>query len=158
MRLWLALALALPPSAPKTADVCVPCHAAQATDFTTHRHFQMGLGCESCHKQSEKHRLSKGVIPSDHGVKPEEAPALCGGCHVRELKSYTISEHAKLLFARSEVRAPSCVTCHGAHRLMTASQTERRCVSCHSASFIGPSPPIKGKVSCMHCHSPHSSE
>ncbi len=158
MKLWLALALGLSSLAPRAPDFCVRCHAAQVRDFKTHPHRGYGLNCESCHGESARHRLSKGAVPPDRVAEPEEVPALCGGCHARQLKSYSISEHAKLLFERSQAEAPNCVTCHGVHKLLTATQTERRCLSCHSASFAGPSPPVKGKVSCMHCHSPHSSE
>ena len=158
MTLWLALALAFSPVATTTRETCVRCHSAQAREFKTHPHSAAGLGCEACHEESIDHRVSKGTTRPDRLDYRHRVATLCGACHRSELKSYNLSEHARLRLEGFDADAPDCVSCHGAHKLLTASQTERRCRGCHLASFIGSTPPVKGKISCVHCHSPHSSE
>ncbi|HYZ85773.1 MAG TPA: cytochrome c3 family protein [Bryobacteraceae bacterium] len=147
-----ALALSFAAWGQKAHDLCVACHDEQVTDFSTHKHFQKGLSCDACHGMSEKHRAASGAAPPDRVAGPDEVPALCGACHVAQLKDYKNSKHAELVFAKSKTRAPGCGTCHGVHQARTLKQINASCARCHTTLPAS----CKPDVACSTCHSPHT--
>ena len=63
--------------------------------------------------------------------KEREIPGFCGRCHVGVLENYRASAHGKALGQGG----PTCVTCHGNHRVVRASLeliNEKSCSRCHS--------------------------
>jgi hypothetical protein len=65
--------------------------------------------------------------------KPAEVPEFCGKCHIAILKNYLESGHGKAL--KSTGKGPSCITCHGTHRIGKAGIdiiNEQTCTKCHS--------------------------
>ena len=155
MRWIAAFVLVLPLNAQKTANACSSCHAAEWAGFKSHVHFAKGLDCDACHTESAKHPADA----RDRALTPSRIAALCGSCHSTELEEYRGSNHGKLVLAHSPDAAPNCVTCHGAHRLQSASATEGKCLECHRALpnfFLNTAPRKAGKVACVDCHSVHA--
>jgi hypothetical protein len=63
--------------------------------------------------------------------KELQIPSFCGRCHVGVLKDYRSSLHGKALGKGG----PTCVTCHGNHKVVKASLeliNDKACSSCHS--------------------------
>lgn len=130
---------------PATKDVpqlCARCHADvrkmnpygiptdQHAQYLTSKHGEaLAAGkndvatCVSCHNA---HAILKVRDPQSP-VFPKNIPATCGKCHSdRNLMEkhgkssnaetlYRMSVHADLLLNKSDLSAPTCVTCHGNH-------------------------------------------
>jgi hypothetical protein len=95
-------------------------------------HAANGVACDGCHggdPRDEANAMSpaRGFI----GVPAEkDIPRVCGKCHVGVLKDYLASAHGKALGDGG----PSCVACHGNHKVLRASLdliNERDCSRCH---------------------------
>jgi predicted CXXCH cytochrome family protein len=147
--------------------------------------------CSDCHGAHDI------LSPSDPGsrVFPANIPRTCGRCHgdttvvSREnavFADYSRSVHAQALLDRGNLRAPTCVSCHGVHgaappalgdvdkvcgRCHTAERRylgagEHRpgghevpeCSTCHGAHAITPAQPERLPASCVECHQPDSRE
>jgi hypothetical protein len=151
--LLVAFAAAQEPGA-----VCAPCHSEHSEDLRRHKHSAAGLSCEVCHGASDKHRKATGAAPPDRVAAPDELPALCGGCHGAQQKSYADSKHGRLVLARSATRAANCGTCHGVHAPRWAAAMERQCARCHEslpASCKASPKQVNARLSCAGCHDPH---
>jgi hypothetical protein len=121
-------------SAPQPETVCIQCHAAlpgklgaQVNLWRESIHAANGISCNSCHGGDAMNPM-RGFL----GVPKEPAiPAFCGRCHPGVLKDYLASAHGLALGAGG----PTCVTCHGNHRIVKASLdliNEKTCTQCHS--------------------------
>jgi cytochrome b subunit of formate dehydrogenase len=103
--------------------ICAHCHKEQAVDLFKGMHAKAGeknelgqattLACEKCHGP-----VAHVLLP----VRDKSSPVLsqnqvktCGGCHQKELDSYTASVHGKGLFQAGLVSAAVCADCHGPH-------------------------------------------
>ena len=151
----LALLLTLPLAAQKVHEICNTCHAEQVADFQKHKHFTKSLSCDICHGPSERHRNSNGAVAPDRVAAPDEIPALCGACHTVENQAYSTSKHAKLVLARSKVKAAHCATCHSNHAPRTIIQTLIQCNRCHSA-LPAQHPKFAVEATCLTCHDRHT--
>jgi len=127
-------------------DICAGCHAKERADYLASAHGKavMEKGnadaavCSDCH--------------SAHGVSrpAEDAARLaitrdCGGCHKKNLKSYTDTLHGQIA-TLGYARTATCVDCHRGHAILPASDPASRvnsanllktCRECHSNATPG---------------------
>ena len=180
----------LPHATPVAAVVCGSCHAEEQKQYVTSLHGKAaGRGdplaprCWSCHGS---HDIS-AVKDSRSAVAPLKIPFLCGRCHQenspvmrqldikddRILENYSESIHGEGLLKKGLIVAPSCASCHGAHRILApndpASSIARRniattCTKCHAQIEQVHRKIIRGELwekqahvlpACTDCHPPH---
>lgn len=138
----LALMLIIPAfSAAAGADeiVCIQCHSKlqgkygePVTLWQGSIHQENGIACNSCHG-GDPRDAANAMSPARGflGVpKEKDIPAFCGRCHVGVLKDYLTSLHGKA----AGKGGPTCVTCHGNHKVVKASLeliNEKNCSRCH---------------------------
>jgi predicted CXXCH cytochrome family protein len=190
--------------------LCASCHADEAKmraynlpvdQFALYQTSGHGLAlakgntrvavCSDCHGA---HAI---LAPSDPSstVFPSNIPRTCGGCHgdtklmpaaKAVFAEYSKSVHAQALLDRGNLRAPTCVSCHGVHgaappavgdvdkvcgqchtaerRYFTAgahhpdSTGAPECSTCHGAHDVQAAKPERLAESCLHCHAVGSSQ
>jgi hypothetical protein len=100
--------------------------------------------CIDCHGS---HDVKKASDPTAK-VYPLNVPALCASCHAdatymepygiptNQLAVYTDSVHGQALLGASDLRAPTCVSCHGSHdaKPPTSAEVVGVCGRCHTAT------------------------
>lgn len=130
-----ALAVEEPP-----ANVCVQCHGVQpgrlgepVAQWRGSIHAENGIFCNGCHGGDPKDAANAMTPARGFLGKPKEVdiPGFCGRCHVGVLENYRASAHGRALGHGG----PTCVTCHGNHRVVKASIdliNEKSCSRCHS--------------------------
>jgi len=140
----LAAAMLIPAAAGGAAAqeeiVCIQCHGAQTGKlgdpvklWRGSIHAENGIACNDCHGGDPKD-LVNAMSPARGflGAPKESAiPVFCGRCHVGVLKDYQRSAHGRALGKGG----PTCVTCHGNHKVARASLdiiNEKTCTQCHS--------------------------
>ncbi|NJD90742.1 MAG: cytochrome C [Geobacter sp.] len=141
LMLLAAVTLLTIPSPATAADiVCIQCHGKLPGKYGEpvqlwqgSIHAENGIACNSCHGGDPKDEANAMSPARGFLGKPKEAdiPAFCGRCHVGVLKDYLSSLHGKALGRGG----PTCVTCHGNHRVVKASLdliNEKNCSRCHS--------------------------
>ncbi len=130
--------------------------------------------CSDCHGAHDilppKDPASRTFIPN--------IPKTCGACHGDSalmgprgrpdvLRQYLGSVHARELYDRSNLRAPTCVSCHGVHGAAppTIGDVDKVCGQCHTAErryFMAGAhhPATNGKrgPECASCHEAHTVE
>lgn len=120
--------------------VCIECHGTLPEQYSMSVklwqesiHAENNISCNACHGGDPKDQANamspaRGFL----GVpKPAEIPSFCGRCHVGVLKDFLASAHGLALGQGG----PTCVTCHGNHRVLKASLdliNEQTCSQCHS--------------------------
>lgn len=135
----LALFPSPPDAQPPPETVCVQCHGKQAGRtgepvalWRQSVHAGNGIGCDGCHGGDPRDAVNamspaRGFI----GVPAEkDIPRVCGKCHVGVTNDYLASAHGRALGSGG----PSCVTCHGNHKVLRASLdliNEKDCSRCH---------------------------
>lgn len=120
--------------------VCITCHATlpgkygePVTLWQGSVHGENGIACNDCHG-GDPADAAMAMSPARGflGVpKEKDIPAFCGRCHVGVEKDYRASAHGRALGRGG----PTCVTCHGNHRVVKASLAlidEQNCSRCHS--------------------------
>lgn len=124
-------------------SVCVSCHDSDLMtpeqrqipdEWRQSWHYAHDVSCHDCHggdPEDEVKSMSpeRGFvgIPADPDV-----PEFCGKCHIGILKHYMESGHGLAL--KQTGIGPTCVTCHGDHRIQKASIdiiSEQLCTRCH---------------------------
>ena len=130
--------------------------------------------CSDCHGA---HEILSAHDPASR-TYVANIPRTCGTCHgdttlVRErnLKNtyheYLGSVHAKSLFEKGNVKAPTCVSCHGVHGAMPSDirNVNKVCGRCHTAErryfLAGPHAnalAAKNMAECSSCHGDHGIE
>ncbi len=128
--------------------------------------------CSDCHGG---HDILPASDPASR-VFPTNIPKTCGGCHgdttlVRQRKihnayaDYLTSVHAHQLYDLGNLRAPTCVGCHGVHGAAPpeVGDVTKVCGRCHTAerrAFIaGPHAAGMAKKDvpeCIACHGDHA--
>jgi predicted CXXCH cytochrome family protein len=130
--------------------------------------------CSDCHGA---HEILPPHDPAS-SVYVLNIPRTCGRCHgdaalLKErgipdnFHAYEKSVHARELYVRGNLRAPTCVSCHGVHGAAPPSlgDVDRVCGQCHTAErryyaagvhaaargAAGPRP----RPECVACHDPH---
>ncbi len=124
---------------PPADIVCVQCHGRQTGRtgepvalWRQSIHAENGIGCNGCHG-GDPNDADNAMSPARGfiGVPAESAiPAVCGKCHVGVMNDYLSSAHGKALGGGG----PTCVTCHGNHKVLRASLdliNEKDCSRCH---------------------------
>jgi hypothetical protein len=176
---------------------CVDCHAdlAAQTDFP-HPEKLAPVNCASCHGDvgeryedsihaRARERSGLNVAPScaschgKHDIRGKDdpksrvahiqVPATCGTCHEGVTARFDKSVHAAAM-KNGNPRAPSCVTCHTAHRIQRVDTEVARlgvvaeCGTCHRSVVESYGRTFHGKVTqlgsasvaaCADCHSAH---
>jgi nitrate/TMAO reductase-like tetraheme cytochrome c subunit len=133
----------LPPTAgaeESAEPVCIQCHSKMPEKYSLpvklwkeSIHAANGIACNGCHGGDPKD-ATNAMSPARGflGAPKETAiPAFCGRCHVGVMKDYLASAHGRKLGAGG----PTCVTCHGNHKVVKASLeliNEKSCSRCHS--------------------------
>ncbi len=119
--------------------------------------------CTSCHPELTS------VLHGDMQNELAQARASCPRCHPDESRAYLAGAHAGT--AAGGASQPSCVTCHGAHRVNRADSqafeeaANRQCSQCHTEMgerFFGGNPfgmeTHLGRddvATCVDCHRSH---
>ncbi len=100
--------------------------------------------CIDCHGSHDVKKASDPTAP----VYPPNVPALCASCHADasrmqpygiktdQFEIYSKSVHGRALLEKADLRAPSCVSCHGSHGAKPPRDTEvvEVCGKCHTAT------------------------
>ena len=153
----LLAAAAAPAVAAAQENQCISCHFARDStitrveqahldDWDTSAHAAAQVGCEACHRGAPRARsltdAHRDVLSPDNPASPvyvRNIPETCGACHLGQLDAFVTSRHDQLL-ASGDLRAPTCVTCHGAvgARLPPTRGISSRCATCHGPD--GPAP------------------
>ncbi len=125
--------------------VCVDCHTSEEMkeDYVTipqewkmSIHYANGVSCHDCHGgDPDEAAVSCGTPHSGFVGTPKHVnvPSMCGKCHIGIMKSYHSGGHGRAL--QQTGKGPSCVTCHGSHKIQKASIgiiNKVRCQKCHS--------------------------
>ncbi|MBP1728388.1 MAG: cytochrome c family protein [Deltaproteobacteria bacterium] len=145
MMIWLLAAMVLVAkpgqgAAAGTAEnVCIQCHGKLPGKYGEpvrlwqgSIHAENGIACNSCHG-GDPRDAANAMSPARGFLgapREKDIPAFCGRCHVGVLKDYLTSQHGKALGKGG----PTCVTCHGNHRVSKASLeliNEKNCSRCH---------------------------
>ena len=122
--------------------VCIDCHGKlpgrlgePVNLWQGSIHAANGIACHACHGGDPEDAVNamnpaRGFL----GVpEPQDVPAFCGRCHVGVLKDFMASAHGRALALGQG--GPTCVSCHGNHRVVKASLeliNEKSCTRCHS--------------------------
>jgi hypothetical protein len=141
------LLAALLPSLPAAAAdppqiACIRCHGAMEGKlgepvklWAGSVHAENGIACNDCHGGDPKGMDAESAMSPAKGFlgapKESDIPAFCGRCHVGVKNDYLASAHGQALGSGG----PTCVTCHGNHRVVRASLdliNEKTCTQCHS--------------------------
>ena len=139
--------------------------------------------CQDCHGNHD-------ILPvKDHNsaVAPMKIPFLCGKCHRegtpvqlqrhipqdRILENYSESIHGEALLLKGLVVAPTCISCHSAHRILphtdprstiSRNNIATTCTQCHAEIETVHRKVIRGELwekqshvlpACVDCHQPH---
>ncbi len=67
--------------------------------------------CVDCHSVHDIRRKTNPDAP----VYPTHAAETCGRCHSDQLARWRVSVHAKAMFEKNDLTAPTCNDCHGNH-------------------------------------------
>ncbi len=117
------------------------------------------LGCTDCH--GEDVFPHDEPLPESRRVFTINTAELCSGCHNELLAD---SAHLEAI-AAGNLRAATCVDCHGAHDVPETEQQPRLvagvCGDCHTDTFneweAGPHSDM-GSLGCAVCHLPHGQQ
>ncbi len=97
--------------------------------------------CSDCHGAHD----IKHANESESSINPFNLPTTCGKCHGEVAQQYTESVHG-VAFSKGRTAAPTCVVCHGIHRIKhvpkegaTAAEAHlvrTTCTACHSSEAL----------------------
>jgi predicted CXXCH cytochrome family protein len=121
----------------KPASSCVVCHGEEGRDLSLGSHASAGIGCVECHGGVEGPlEVAAAHAGGVANLKDRRAAiAACARCHsdVERMRSwglrtdqaslYAVSQHGKRLAADPAAEVATCVTCHGAHRVVSVADT-----------------------------------
>ena len=103
---------------------CSACHYAFGDEELALQHERVGIGCERCHGESERHRSDEDNITPPEIMYPKaKINPTCMMCHPRG-KIKHVSDHASLLagaetiFDKSDGQKQYCTDCHGKEHRM----------------------------------------
>jgi len=142
---------------------CVSCHGdlederltPPVQDWLASVHKDAGVGCESCHGGDPRVNDIEAMATSDYIGVPfvKQIPELCASCHsnpdkmrkynlrVDEYDLFKRSGHGRALYERGDTKVATCVSCHGAHKVLSKTDVDslvhytniaRTCGACHS--------------------------
>jgi predicted CXXCH cytochrome family protein len=126
-------------------EACAGCHEEQAKGFADGVHsaqFKAGnhkaAMCTDCHDPHQGKRLTDpdkgGLLPASRLAIPET----CARCHAPIVDQYKKSAHGAALLAEGNKDVPTCIDCHGVHKMSDPRTARFRvnspkiCASCHT--------------------------
>ena len=116
---FVALADPPVPSQPvKPADnsYCYVCHANFKTEKLVMNHEKKGVGCATCHGESDRHSADEdGLTPPEIMFAKERVFDACAKCH-DATKLRALKEHEPA-FTKDPTKFQVCTDCHGSHRM-----------------------------------------
>ncbi len=169
---------------------CGICHSEEAELYSECLHGKARTSgdklaplCQDCHGKHD-------ILPVDDrnsAVATMKIPFLCGKCHHegtpvqlqhnipqdRILENYTESIHGEALLVKGLIVAPTCISCHSAHRILPHTDSRSTisrnniattCAKCHAEIESVHRKIIKGELwekqahvlpACVDCHQPH---
>ena len=113
---------------------CSMCHDAPVTAVENGVHAGR-ISCADCHGS---HRILAPGNP-DSSVAESHVRELCGVCHPTQARQHAASLHGRAA-ARGDELAPSCVSCHGSHEILSSGNPQAQtstmnipvlCGTCH---------------------------
>jgi Cytochrome c3 len=125
--------------------------------------------CTDCHGT---HDVKKASDPTAK-VYPLNVPALCASCHsdanlmapygipTNQYDIYKQSVHGQALLVNSDLRAPTCASCHGSHdaKPPTSADVVQVCGKCHTATEALYEQSLHSTLTvgpkCWTCHGTH---
>ncbi|MCB9917585.1 MAG: cytochrome c3 family protein [Planctomycetes bacterium] len=138
---------------------CVVCHAKTSPEIVEQHRRSVhadATNCVGCHGGDPAAATTEGGHAATRGFRAKfsqvDAAKLCASCHsdVAAMKAHALdarvdaewaaSTHGKLC-AAGDTRAPSCVTCHGSHEILSRSDSKSpthrshvpgECAKCHA--------------------------
>ncbi len=142
---------------------CVKCHQEQedkylaqpALDWQESVHRTGGVACHTCHGGNPEIDGLEAMATDDFiGVpSPRQIPELCSSCHsnpdkmrkynlrVDEFELFRRSGHGRALLEKGDIKSATCVSCHGAHKILSKTDPAspvhytniiQTCGRCHS--------------------------
>jgi hypothetical protein len=178
------------PTRSQTVGICGSCHSSadrmrpyglntdQYSKYYTSVHGQRLLTakdtrvaiCIDCHGTHDVKKVSDSTAK----VYPLNVPALCASCHADAAKMepygirtdqydiYQQSVHGQALLVKQDLRAPSCVSCHGSHSAQPPRSDEvvAVCGKCHTATQALYEQSVHSRTlavgpKCWTCHGTH---
>lgn len=137
-----ATASAMPPAdAPKGAEACASCHAAETTAWQNSFHAKANVSCEACHGAFvPQHVEKKGLM------KLDIESASCKTCHAATYDQWKASPHGKW--------GVQCIGCHLSHSQQFRLTDVSLCGSCHRqvAQDQSHTAHKAAGISCVQCH------
>ncbi len=148
------LAVAAPARA-QGADACLSCHGAEGLVLTlpagealpltvdpaaVGRSVHGNLGCASCHPAQSVYPHPPVTARTRRDFSAQASGA-CAACHPDPARQFAASVHGRAQIM-GLADAPTCVSCHGAHEVVSArspqfrNDTPRLCGSCHARPEI----------------------
>jgi len=136
---------------------CVDCHykgnprrapgGDEYRDYVESVHAQVSPGEKKKPRCTDCHGIHNILSPRDaqSQVYKMHVPETCGQCHTEIYRAYSQSIHGKALLWDGVLDAPSCVDCHGVHRILSPKDPRSRvspthvsqtCAGCHEAVEI----------------------
>ncbi len=106
------------PPDPADNSYCYVCHANYEQEEMTKEHVPFGVGCETCHGESDKHSGDEdGLTPPDIMFPREKINSACmAECHSRD--DLVASGNHDELFVDAKKTDKTCTECHAEkHRL-----------------------------------------
>jgi len=95
---------------------CLTCHMNFQREELAANHQKNGVGCASCHGESDKHSSDEnGIIPPDIMYPREAVNPSCMICHPRE-KLLKVKGHEAFVVPTT-AQAHVCTDCHGKHTM-----------------------------------------
>jgi hypothetical protein len=159
----LSIVFLLCGSAWAQTNSCVNCHQGlddkqlvqPVLDWRASVHKTAGVDCHSCHGGDPSIEGFDAMMTEDFaGVpSPPQIPELCSSCHsspdkmrkynlrVDEFELFKRSGHGRALFEKGDTKSATCVSCHGAHKVLSKSNPAspvhytniiETCGRCHS--------------------------
>jgi hypothetical protein len=178
------------PSRSQTVGICGGCHSSaermrpyglntdQYSKYYSSVHGQQLLTerdsrvaiCIDCHGSHDVKKVSDSTAK----VYPLNIPSLCASCHADaarmqpygiptdQFEVYKGSVHGQALLVDQDLRAPSCVSCHGSHSAKPPRSDEvvAVCGKCHTATQALYEQSVHSRVEavgpkCWTCHGTH---
>ncbi len=100
---------------PADNSYCYVCHVNYQEESLAQKHVIAGVGCETCHGQSNKHSADEDNLTApDHMYAEARVAPFCLTCHTSD-KVRKSSNHSSVFAANGSVQR--CTECHGEHRL-----------------------------------------
>lgn len=130
------------------------------------RNEQGRLGCVDCHGQKTYPHIEP-LPPTARLYTIEQAATICATCHEDKARDLADDLHYTAL-ANGNLRAATCVDCHGAHDVQPPDEPRERisqtCGSCHTITYTIYAESVHGQAllegdpnvpTCIDCHGVH---